>query len=87
MYRFVKPIVCLLLCLPLIAAAADAVNINTADKEQLMQIDGVGEVRAEAILDYREQNGGFDSVEELTEVDGIGNATLKKNRERLTTGG
>ncbi len=48
------------------------VNINTATKEELMTLDGIGEVLAEHILAYRNQYGGFDSLEELMQVSGIG---------------
>ncbi len=75
-----------LLCLSLVANAADTININTADKEQLQAMDGVGEARAAAIIEYRQQNGKFDSVDELTEVSGIGPATLSSNRDMLATG-
>lgn len=65
-------------------AAADRINVNTADAETLMSIQGVGEKRAEAIIDYREENGLFSSVEELMNVDGVGQATLDNNRDTLT---
>ena len=64
---------------------AEVVNINTADKESLMlAIKGVSEKRAEAIIAYREENGPFKSVEELSEVKGIGLATIESNYENLT---
>ena len=64
---------------------AETVNINTADKETLMtSIKGVGETRAEAIIAYREQNGAFNSIEELTEVRGIGASIVEKNMENLS---
>ncbi len=64
---------------------AEIVNINTADKESLMMsIKGVGETRAEAIIAYREQNGAFKSVEELTEVRGIGASIVEKNMDNLS---
>lgn len=65
-------------------AAADRINVNTADAETLMSIQGVGEKRAEAIIDYREENGPFSSVEELMNVDGVGQMTLDNNRDMLT---
>ena len=52
------------------------VNLNTADAAALDTLPGVGPVTAEAILSWREDNGGFTSVDELLEVDGIGEATL-----------
>jgi competence protein ComEA len=52
------------------------VNLNTADQAALDTLPGVGPVTAEAILSWRDANGGFSSVDELLEVDGIGEATL-----------
>ena len=75
----------LLLCLPLAGFAAEAVNINTADKETLMTvIKGVGEQKAAAIIQYREKNGPFKSVDDLTNIKGIGQGTIDKHREMLT---
>lgn len=54
------------------------VNINTADIEELKTLTGIGDVKAAGIIKYREENGGFQSVEELTKVDGIGEKTLSK---------
>lgn len=73
------------LTLSTLVFAAGAVNINTADKDALVSaISGIGEKRAEAIISYRETNGPFKSVEELLNVKGVGEATLEKNREKLT---
>lgn len=52
------------------------VNLNTADAAALDTLPGVGPVTAEAILSWRAEHGGFTAVEELLEVDGIGDATL-----------
>ncbi|MBO5933987.1 MAG: helix-hairpin-helix domain-containing protein [Clostridia bacterium] len=71
------------------AAAADSngkININTASLDELMGLDGVGEKKAQAIIDYRYENGRFNSVEELTNVNGIGEKTFEKNRDRITVG-
>jgi competence protein ComEA len=59
------------------------ININTASKEELMSLDGIGEVKAAAILEHRKQIGRFSSVEQLLDVKGIGPKTLEKNRHRL----
>lgn len=70
-----------------VAVAEEKVDINTADADQLATtLDGVGEVRAQAIVEYRESNGEFPSVAALTSVSGIGPATLESNRDRLTVG-
>lgn len=66
------------------ATVASAVDINRASAEQLAQaLNGVGQSRAEAIVRYREEFGPFESVEELSEVRGIGMATVQRNRERI----
>ena len=74
----------LLICFSLPLLAADPVNINTADKESLMNVKGIGEKKAEAIIDYREQNGPFKSIDDLAGVQGIGQATIDNNRDNLT---
>ncbi|MEE4360526.1 MAG: helix-hairpin-helix domain-containing protein [Pseudomonadales bacterium] len=85
--------VCLTLCLALGAVTASAaepaapepVDINVADAQTLAQVlDGVGVVKAEAIVRYREANGGFKTLEELANVSGIGLATLDRNQGRIT---
>jgi competence protein ComEA len=58
--------------------ATKAVNINTADKQMLTQIPGVGPVTADSILKYRKANGKFKSEKDLMNVKGIGEKTLKK---------
>jgi competence protein ComEA len=75
-----------MLSLSLSLSAAQAVNINTASKAELMSVRGIGEKRAEAIIAYRDKNGPFKSVEDLESVQGIGPAILKDNRESLTVG-
>lgn len=62
----------------------EQVNINEADVSTLADVlQGVGESRARAIVEYREQHGPFDSIDELSEVKGIGEATVNLNRERI----
>lgn len=63
---------------------ASLININTASKAELMQLSGIGEVKAQAIIDYREKYGGFLTIDEITLVSGIGEKTLEKNRDRIT---
>ena len=60
------------------------VNINTASAEILSsQLVGIGPSRAQAIVEYREQNGRFETVEHLEEIRGIGTATIERNRDRM----
>ena len=63
--------------------AVKAVNINTATAEQLSQLDGIGKAKAEAIIVYRQQHGQFKSLDDITQVRGIGKAILDKNRSML----
>lgn len=56
------------------------VNVNTAAPEELALLPGVGEVKASAIVDARRSRGGFESVDELGEVDGIGEVSLSRIR-------
>ena len=60
------------------------VNLNTATLEQLDALDGIGPATAQSILDFREERGGFGSVEELGEVPGIGEKRLATLREGVT---
>lgn len=60
------------------------VNINTATLSQLMDLNGIGEKKAEAIIKYREENGTFTSIEDLLNVPGIGEGILSNIREEIT---
>lgn len=67
-----------------LAETETRVNINTADIDELMTLKGIGEAKAQAIIEYRENNGKFRSVEEIVNVNGIGEATLEKLFDYIT---
>ena len=82
-----KLILTLIMCLALAGTAAAVVNINTATKEELTTIKGIGDKRAQEIIDYRKKNGDFKSVDELEKVPGIGPGTMKQIRSQITVSG
>lgn len=61
------------------------ININTAESEELQQLDGVGPVTAEKIIEYRESNGRFESIEDIKNVSGIGEKTFEKMKDDIRT--
>jgi competence protein ComEA len=85
----------LVLALPLALAAAPfaatalsgVVNVNTASAEELAMLPGVGPTRARAIIELRERRGGFERVDDLLEVKGIGEASLAKLKPYLAVEG
>ena len=60
------------------------VSINRATKEELLTIPGIGEAKADAIIAYRKEHGGFKQLEELKEVSGIGDALFTQVQENIT---
>jgi competence protein ComEA len=80
----------LLLALALVfcsASALAALNLNTATRDELIALPGIGPAKAQAILDYRSAHGAFRSVEELKDVKGIGAKRFEKLKGELTVGG
>ncbi len=67
--------------------ALAVVNINTATKEELTSLKGVGEKRAQEIINYRTKHGPFKSVDDLDKVPGIGPGIMKQIRSEITTTG
>lgn len=67
-----------------VQSGSGLVNINKASLAELTGISGIGESRAQAIIDYREKNGGFRSVEEIKNVDGIKDGLFSKIKDYIT---
>ncbi len=59
------------------------VNINTASEEELTGLSGIGQKKARAIVEYRNQNGAFSSIDEIKNVNGIGNALYEKIKDSI----
>ena len=67
------------------SAFAEKININTATAEQIAAtMTGVGESKAKAIVDYRTSHGKYKSLDSLVNVDGIGEKTVEKNKDKIT---
>jgi len=66
--------------------AVATVDINTASVEELMSVPGIGQSIAQRIAEFREKNGPYKSVDDLLKVQGIGEKSLAKIRDRLTVG-
>ena len=68
----------------LVAADSQKININTASADELMNLKGIGEKKAKAIVEFRKANGLFKQPEDLIKVPGIGPKTLEANISRIT---
>ena len=62
------------------------IDINTASAEELVEVNGIGPSKAQAIVEHRQQHGTFASVDDLREVNGIGSKLLERLRPQLTAG-
>ncbi len=62
----------------------ELININNASLSQLIELNGIGESKAQAIIDYRNNNGLFNSIEEIQNVSGIGSSTYDKIKNNIT---
>lgn len=79
-------VACVLAAPPALAEPG-VVNLNTASVAELDRLPGIGEARARAIVELRDARGGFESVDELVEVSGIGEVSLEKMRPLVTLSG
>lgn len=64
--------------------SSGTININTATSGELMNIDGVGEKTAQKIIDYREENGAFKTIEDIKNVDRIGDKTFENMKDQIS---
>ena len=82
MKRFIIALAALLACSTSIAA----VNLNTATRDELVALPGIGPAKAQAIVDYRNQHGPFRSIEEIRKVKGIGEKLFISIKPELSIG-
>ncbi|MEC0283677.1 ComEA family DNA-binding protein [Terribacillus saccharophilus] len=66
------------------STSSEKININQADSEELTELNGIGEAKAQAIITFREENGPFTSIEQLTEVPGIGEKSLENMKDQIS---
>ena len=66
------------------ASSNGMININTAKKDELMQLSGIGSSRADDIINYRENNGNFKKIEDIMKVSGIKNAMFEKIKDKIS---
>ena len=81
-----KKLLFALLALVVSASAAAALNLNTATKDELVELPGIGPAKAQAIVDYRNQHGPFKSVDEIRKVKGIGEKLFIQIKPELSLG-
>ena len=77
---FLRPIV----QVPGTTSDSELININTSDENELMTLSGIGPSKAKAIINYREENGLFQSIEQLKEVSGIGDQTFEAIKDFIS---
>ena len=76
----------LLLMMILVSTLFAKIDINTADTRTLSTLPGIGPAKAQAIIEWREENGGFKHVRDMQNVPGIGPRTYEQIREQIAVG-
>ncbi len=83
--QLIAVLAAMVICLPnLSAEETPKININTASAEELVQLKGIGQKKAEVIIEFRKNNGPFQRLEDLLKVPGIGPKTFEANKDRIT---
>ena len=72
-----------LACASAQAVDLEKININSASAEELARLQGIGEVKARKIIDFRDRRGLFETPEDIMKVPGVGPKTFEKNKERI----
>ena len=88
MFKSLRSILAVLLFASItVAFAADPMDINSASAQEIAEVlSGVGPARAKAIVQYRQDNGPFTSIDQLTDVKGVGAKTIEKNKAMIRVG-
>ena len=79
-------VVALIVTVPLLAHSQQLININIASAEELDTLPGIGPTKAQAIIDYRTQNGSFQTLSQIMDVPGIGQGTFSNIQDLITVG-
>lgn len=82
-----KLLLILVVCFACIGSAFAAIDLNTATQAQLESVNGIGPVKAKAIIEYRARNAPFKSVDDLANVKGFGKKTVNNVRSEVSVGG
>lgn len=82
-----KLLLILVVCFAYIGSAFAAIDLNTATQAQLESVNGIGPVKAKAIIEYRARNAPFKSVDDLANVKGFGKKTVDNVRPEVSVGG